>query len=185
MLQKNQYPPEFYMPIIRATIEKIRCGMKKTRETEKGDVQENRVFVMQYRGNASDVLAKQLKSFQVHSIFTTLKMKDFLPSLKCEVPLVLKSRVVYELTCPGCKSRYVGQTVRHLTTRLNEHRKEPSAMFEHMRGCCPDEQFLFKVIDTTRDATKLLTLEAVHIEKRKPELNRREEYRTRELTIRI
>ena len=38
----------------------------------------------------------------------------------------LKSRVVYKLIFSGCTSTYVGQTVRILTTRIEENKKAGS-----------------------------------------------------------
>ena len=38
----------------------------------------------------------------------------------------LKSSVVYKFTCAGCESQYVGETSRHLATRI-------TAVFEIMR----------------------------------------------------
>ena len=35
----------------------------------------------------------------------------------------LRSKVVYKLTCSEINSTYVGQTVRHVASRVNEHRK--------------------------------------------------------------
>ena len=41
------------------------------------------------------------------------------------------------------------------------------------------------VIDRTNNNIKLLTLEALHISRRAPSINQKEEYRTRELTLRV
>ena len=53
-------------------------------------------------------------------IFTSKKLKMDLPSLKPPVEKYLKSRVVYKICCSRCQSCYVGQTIRHLITRLKD-----------------------------------------------------------------
>ena len=45
------------------------------------------------------------------------------------------TKMVYRLECCGYKSIYFGQTVRHLTTRIEEHRKEDTPVGQHIRQC--------------------------------------------------
>ena len=75
MLEKNQNPPQFYEPIIRETLNKmIEKHMKQgtnTKTTEKA-AKKRIPFVMQYRGNKSDVFSKRLqKTTNISVIFTT------------------------------------------------------------------------------------------------------------------
>ena len=56
---------------------------------------------------------------------------------------------------------------------------------QNMHGRLQPSNFSWKIIDTSRDQVTLQILEALHIDRRKPALNTREEYRQRELTIRI
>ena len=48
----------------------------------------------------------------------TQKDEKIMPSLKPRIPHMLQSNVVYQITCPGCNSSYVGETVRHLSRRF-------------------------------------------------------------------
>ena len=43
--------------------------------------------------------------------------------------------------------------------------------------------FHYKVIDHCQDSEKVMTIEALHITRRKPQLNTRDEYKSRELTL--
>ena len=129
-----------------------------------------------------------IKCPKMFKMFTMRKMKTALPTLKSKIPKLLQSHVVYEIICPGCKSSYVGQTARHLTTRLCEHSRDSSHMGTHLKICHRSEKFgkgNIKIIDKTSNPVKLLTLEALHIARRKPQLNQKEEYRARELTLRV
>ena len=53
-------------------------------------------------------------------IYDTKKISYFLPK-KDKIPNASRSNIVYEFTCPGCNSSYVGKTERNLATRLSEH----------------------------------------------------------------
>ena len=46
-------------------------------------------------------------------------MRTCLSSLKSNFDKNLKSNVVYEIFCDGYESIYVGQSCRHVTTRMN------------------------------------------------------------------
>ena len=81
---------------------------------------------------------------------------------------------------------YVGQTVRHFSTRFNEHHRESQPLGKHLKTCLGgSSSYSWKNIDTAGDQVTLQTLEALHIDRRKPALNTRDEYRQRPLTIRI
>ena len=42
-------------------------------------------------------------------------------SVKDSVPPGLRSRVVYKFSCAGCNASYIGETTRHICTRVREH----------------------------------------------------------------
>ena len=65
---------------------------------------------------------------------------------------------------------YVGQTVRHLTTRVEEHRKEETPVGQHIRQCGSESgksEFNRKIIEQASSNIGSLTLEALHISKKK------------------
>ena len=96
--------------------------------------------------------------------------------------------MVYKLSFSGCNSTYVGQTVRHLITRIEEHKKADSPVGIHLQQCELEgnsADLSWEIIDRSNNQTKLLTLEAIHIRKEKPGLNTRDEFRSRELTLKI
>ena len=69
-------------------------------------------------------------------IYNTKKISYFLPN-KDKIPNLSKSDVVYEISCPGCGSKYIGKTQRCLETRLNEHgtRINKSVVADHFHNC--------------------------------------------------
>ena len=118
---------------------------------------------------------------------TLRKLKTTMPSLKPAVEKHLRSSVVYKIVCASCQAAYVGQTSRHLLTRLKEHQNPSSAVSKHMKWCrakCTLEDTSI-LASTSRGVVHLLTLEALYIEELKPTLNTKEEFRSRTLTIKF
>ena len=139
-LEANQYPPNFYNPIIADTITKIHeqasptpnpiSDSSKTKEKS-----ERLLFITQYRGKTSDELSKRIRKISSASVvFTTRKLKTCLPSLKATISKDLRSRVVYQIDCTGCGSCYVGKTIENLRTRLSEHLTERAPMQVRKNG---------------------------------------------------
>ena len=125
-------------------------------------------FTMQYRGKPSQMLAAKVRQKSgAQIIFTTKKLKTCLPSLKTSFAHELRSKVVCRLTCSGCISTYVGQTVRHLATRDDEHRKGDSPVGQNLLECNKEvggtAELHSEIIDQTANAHKLLTLQALHV----------------------
>ena len=114
------------------------------------------------------------------------KMKTVLPSLKPQVPRMLQSNVVYQITCSRCMSSYVGQTTRHLMRRFKEHTGNMGPVKSHLEYCgvTPNENII-SVIGKISNLSKLLTLEALFIKEINPSLNTKDEYRSRTLTLKF
>ena len=192
ILESNQYPPTFYHPIIQETLENIVNPKEKLQSTEPSDnsgkAGKTRLRV-QYRGKCTEDYARALhKANAPCSVVMTLrKLKTVLPSLKPTVPKMLKSGVVYQITCPSCQARYVGETTRHLQTRIKEHEQRAGPMKKHLASCnthlTTEDVDILKA--TARGEAFLLTLEALFIRELKPRINTKDEYRSRELKIKL
>ena len=120
-------------------------------------------------------------------VMTLRKLKTVTPSLKPPVDKLLKSRVIYKITCPRCDACYVGQTSRHLKTRFSEHKNNSGPVKKHFAQC--DIPLTNECVDilnsTTKSEDHLLTLEALYIKELQPSLNTKDEYRQRILKIRL
>ena len=146
---------------------------------------EKQQFVLQLGDNISNDFLKKLNKINpVQTIFTNWKHKSSLHSLKLSFDKDLKSHVVNELTCNGCQSIYVGQTGRHITTRAAEHAKVDSPMRVHAIESNGDKTaFQLKILEQCCNQSKLMTVKVLYIRTLKPAINTRDEYRTRELTL--
>ena len=155
------------------------------------------MLFLNYRGKCSETFAKDLyricndpnepRNEKVRIIFTLKKLKTVLPQLKPQIPRMLRSGNVYKIDCPGCNARYVGQTVRHLQTRFGEHINKKGPVKTHITTQCKVElkEEDIKILGRENKSEHLLTLEALFIRDIKPQLNTKEEYRSKTLVIKI
>ena len=88
-------------------------------------------------------------------------------NVKNPVPKFLKSFVVYKFVCPDCNACYIGETTRHLSTRIKEHLEtdKKSHFFAHLVN---NEIFnalstenCFEIIDSASTPFKLKLKEAI------------------------
>ena len=201
ILEKNQYPPQFYEGIIESTIQKLynpepeptistQQNQEVTTETENNKPSKFRIC-LQYRGSITDQFVKKMYDIQapVQTVLTLRKLRSILPSLKCAIPLMIKSRVIYQITCPQCQLCYVGRTRRHLCTRFGEHKtKKQQPVNKHFMSCInrkPSEADIKILTTTSRGRLQLAILEALFIREIKPALNTRDEWRDHKLSIKV
>ena len=190
ILEKNQYSPAFYEPIIEETLTNLVSGEGEKKDLDKEKTSSKKIMLkIQYRGKASEDYARALHKIEApcNVVMTLRKLKTVLPTIKPTVDKMLKSKVVYQITCPRCLACYVGETTRHLQTRFNEHLIKQGPMKTHLRQCCTSlsSEDIKILHQTTRGEEYLLTLEALYIRELKPYINTKDEYKRRELTINV
>ena len=64
-----------------------------------------------------------------------------------------------------------------------EHQKIDSLVVQNLSGCCGTSTVEWRIVDQCNVPKKLITLEAIHIEQRKPLLNTDDECGNQELTL--
>ncbi|EZA52132.1 hypothetical protein DMN91_010114 [Ooceraea biroi] len=100
--------------------------MKLNNINEDGDNRAKSV-VLPFVNGLSDILHRVFKSYNINVIHTINKRLDcIIKSGKDALPDSNKTGVVYRLKCKDCDACYVGQTKRHLATRVKEHRSDIS-----------------------------------------------------------
>ena len=181
ILEDNQYPSEFYLPIIHETLTKIRDNKPIEKPCFREDVTGKRLFYIQYRGpETSKYIESLIKcGAPIMPILTTRKLKTCLPSLKPSIENTLKSNVIYKITCPRCSSSYAGLTTRHVITRVKEHFEKNGIMRKHIDICGVkiDPHDCFEILDqTNRGLVHFSIFEALYIRDIKPVLNTKDEY---------
>ena len=190
-LEINQYPKYFYEPIIHKTLHNIIEPESIYKKSEKvlDEIKNNFKMFIQYRGKSTESYAQALHKLEVPCtvVMTLRKTKTVLPSLKPPIEKELRSGVVYQIKCPRCQMCYVGQTIRHLKTRISEHGYR-GPVKEHFIMCGVSD-IDFDNVDILASSSQgehvLLTLEALIIKETKPKINTKDEFRSRALKIRI
>ena len=81
------------------------------------------------------LVKRYCKDLKIKLAFSTFKIKNLM-KVKDSVPRSLHSNVIYTFTCAECNSAYVGETSRHLSTRVREHlvTDKNSHIFKHLKG---------------------------------------------------
>ena len=113
ILDNNQYPTNFYEPIISDTINRILTQQESENSTTEGNQEEEapiHLVFLQYRGKPCEDYVQSLRRLGAPCkvILTLQKLKTVLPSLKTDAEKRLRSRVVYNLSCSRCQALYVG-----------------------------------------------------------------------------
>ena len=123
------------------------------------------------------LIGKFCKGIEVKFIFTTSKIGTYF-SVKDRIPDHLVAMVVYKFVCANCNVCYVGETSRHLATRINEHLNsdKSSHIYKHLQlhvNCKEaNDVSSFSVLDHAKTSYQLKLKEALHISFAKPELNK-------------
>ena len=96
------------------------------------------------------------------------------------MPKYLRSFVAYRVTCLSCNTSYIGETTRHLTTRIKEllETGSKSHIFKHLntnRNCKElRDTECFEIIDSATFSYRLKLKEAMHITWEKPSLKKQQ-----------
>ena len=133
---------------------------------------EEKLLLLQYRGQPTMALAKKLRSIvsNVRIVYTTMKAKQLFASSR-NIKLKEKFKVVYQYQCPKCNKLYVGRTKRIMYHRIEEHKR--NELFDHHFGCGASKSFndCFSILAQAQNFKDLCILEALYIKILKPCLN--------------
>lgn len=190
IFQKNGYPLYTIEFCIMRFLNKI--FNPEVKEKNVSTVQKISI-VMPYLGNMSNFMKKRIKNLvtknlvncDLNIIFSSPKRLRDILKFKDQIPLNLRSFVIYKFKCSSCNATYIGKTFRHFKRRAGEHLgvshltnknyKTPTvtAVSQHLQSekhlaCWED----FQVISSehTRNDLNLRIKESLLIKKLKPSL---------------
>ena len=161
-------------------------GMNPNTEVNVDDV---RYFKLPYIGKFSSIARMKVQrlisrccteTIDAKFIFETYKIGRYFSS-KDPVPKCLNNHVVYQFKCAGCNACYIGETARHLTTRVNEHfhTQKDSAIYKHLHDpnnlSCKNasSEHCFTILDRANTDVRLAIKEARYIREQQPDLNKK------------
>ena len=133
-------------------------------------------FKLPYAGSFTREAQKRLcklvqhdcTNIEINLAFSSFKGGSMF-SVKDPVPFNLRSCIVYKFLCAGCNACYIGETSRHLSTRVSEHlsRDRNSHVYQHLQqsqACrCLANKNCFSIVDCEPNKLQLILKEAMHI----------------------
>lgn len=188
MLLRNCFPSWILDRIIKSLLNSF-----VNPRVQFGPVRERWYLGLPYLGKQTELVRRKIiqicKRFVPHKdvivYFKKGRCISDLFRLKDVTPFELRSRVVYQYTCPSCHASYIGQTGRHLRHRIAEHmgvshltskevkNKVHSNIREHGLLCsgsnCARQNF--SILASGNNEQELLVKERLLISRHKPTLN--------------
>ena len=125
IMNRNMFPKQIIGKEIENYLSKTNSVTTNEEKTLEKQIS---YFKLPYFENISEATIKKLrkiandlcKKTDIRLSFSTCKIGSLF-SAKDKLKDTLKSFVVYQFTCAGCNASYIGETTRHLTTRIDEH----------------------------------------------------------------
>jgi transposase-like protein len=140
------------------------------------DNQKTKWATLSYVGKESNKITRLFRNTDVKISFTTNNtMQKLLTHKLTEKSKDQYNKIgIYQLTCPDCEKKYVGQTGRPFCTRFSEHLRDykyqtPKSKFalhllENNHSMAPMDQIM-KILYNTNKGNLMNTIEQFHIYK--------------------
>lgn len=188
IFNRNGYPTQLYDKCVRVFLDKIYKPAPKSFNVPKKVMYFCLPFTglhsLQIRTQIQKLCSSAYPHIDFRCAFRPIKrLSHFFPS-KDRLPKGLRSRVVYSFTCRCCNVSYVGQTARHLHTRVSDHlgvsaltgktsvNPSPSCILSHLsetgHTASIDD---FRILSSGNSTSELLVKESLLIRKLNPLLN--------------
>ena len=187
VLQRNLFP----MTLVSKVMSDYPYEKDNDPAVESGDEETDlRYFKLPYIGQYSTLVKQKLKNLVIQNcdkidarfIFISHKVGQYF-SNKDLIPKELQSYVVYKFTCGCCNASYIGETSRHLSTRIKEHLEsdKESAVYKHLHAKTRQSRLCkrksnadsFIILDKAATKYQLRIKEGMYIKRDTPELNKK------------
>jgi len=155
-----------------------------------------RYFKLPYIGKYSLIAQNKIrkimetfcKNVDAKLVFNSTKIQNLF-SYKSRLDNACKSNVVYKFCCANCNVCYIGETTRHLSTRISEHlsKDKSSHIFKHLleSNVCKEacDSNCFSILDCASTTHQLRLKEGMHIAWCKPALNKQVKHYSISITV--
>ena len=168
IFKKNQYPEGL---IVHSYLENIHSSSNSKSATDTSIIHFKLPFLKlsNFTQRKVRMLAKKYcNNLNIKLACSSFIIKNLL-AVKDRVNKSLRSFVVYKFTCSGSNSAYIGETSRHLSTRVRGHlfTDKNSHIFKHLQNLTPCKtlcsESCFKVLDSASTYHNLEMKEALYI----------------------
>src|SRR5436190_586078 len=137
-------------------------------------------IILPYVKNLTDNISRTLNKKGLKVIYKIpKKLNTLIKRGKDVLPIMNKTNVVYKLDCKDCNASYIGQTKRHLSTRIKEYqnnikKRESSHLVisKHRTECNHDFRWLEpSILHSEKNKRKREIAEMFFIKKHKNKIN--------------
>ena len=178
LFQRNGYPRSFVQKTLR------RCEENRKKRQEGSIVEkkkDNGTIVLPYLKGVTEQIKRVIDPLGFRVVSRADKWQwRICKGIKDSIPIENRTGAIYEIHCSDCPAKYIGETLRSMKVRLNEHKKhiekgrfDQSAVAEHA---------LFNMHAIDWEKSKMLAKEqrwsarrvkeAILINSQKPEMNK-------------
>ena len=138
IFKRNQYPESLMSRLFKSYLNNAHNSNTSASPTDNSTIHFKFPFVSIFNFTQRTVrmLAKTYcKNPNIKLAFSSFKVRNLI-SVKACVPRSLRSCVVYQFTCAGCNSLYIGEKSRHSSTQVREHlfTDKNSNIFKHLKS---------------------------------------------------
>ena len=138
ILERNQYPPAFYVPIIKQALDTIigaSTGLSPDSQPSENQKSEKIPIMVQYLGKCTENYVRVLHKINAPCVvvMTLCKLKSVLPSLKPAVEKMIRSGVVY--ACYVGKTYAISLQEICITCRIHEKSSNTVQRHPHRERC--------------------------------------------------
>ena len=188
ILNRNSYPTRLFYSCVRTFLDKVSQPKPIVHSVSKKVLYFSLPYTgkhsLQIRTQISRLCSSAYPHLNIRFVFRPTLRLSHLFSFKDKILKALRSCVVYSFKCRCCSASYLGQTVRHLHTRVSEHlgfsaltgRKScspvMSSIFSHLNSTGHTASLDdFQILSSCSSPDELLVRESLLISKYKPSLN--------------
>ena len=183
IFKANSYPVRIFESQVKKFFQSLSLSARRSSDDNiSNDRKDTITLVLPYLGQVSESFKHKFRSFSrrykldTQVVFKPFKVSTYF-SLKSRCPPLLRSKVIYQYTCPADQGiSYIGKTSRHLTKRIKEHVRptatQHSAVSDHILNCdCKSSHESFRILYACNSDYDLSIAEALLIQKFQPSLN--------------
>ena len=125
ILNRNSYPTRLFDSCVRTFLDRVSQPKPIVHSVSKKVLYFSLPYTgkhsLQIRTQISRLCSSAYPHLNIRFVFRPTLRLSHLFSFKDKIPKALRSCVVYSFKCRCCSASYLGQTVRHLHTRVSEH----------------------------------------------------------------
>lgn len=122
ILLNNCFPTKLIDKEVKTRLYQLKARSNRGNPITNNGFDIKRAITLPYVGKTSEIISRRIRKLGLDTIFTVPKKLDLIiRKHKDKLDPKKLTGVVYNIKCTGCNASYIGQTKRHVETRMREH----------------------------------------------------------------